>query len=171
MATIKTEWVNLTSNLTEPGNRDFTMKLDAWRITFYFWSDSTKTTNLLVNGLPLALFAHDFNNGIPTGGYAGNGPLVIELGGAHYKGRPIQMDDEVRFSVKNDGRSERCAFMMVKQYFVEDRPGPDRMLGDSDPNLPPSPKRAPTRTPTRPASAPRPSRPVVYRAPNRNISR
>ena len=171
MATIKTEWVNLTSNLTEPGNRDFTLKLDAWRITFYFWSASTKTNNLLVNGLPLALFAHDFYTSPGGGGLAGNGPLVIELGGAHYKGRPIQMDDEVRFSVKNDGRGEQCAFLMVKQYFVEDRPGPDRMLGDADPNLPPSPKRAPTRTPTRPASAPRPSRPVVYRAPNRNISR
>lgn len=169
MATIKTEWVNLTSELRTRTRRQWKVKLDAWKVTFYYWSLTTKSSELVVNGLPLSLFAHDATT---ESGPAGNGPLVIELGGAHYKGRPIQMDDEITF-LSVDSTEDIGALLMIKQYFVEDRPGPDRMLGDTDPNIPPAKIRRPTsgRPPASPARPTRPTitdRPLVARVPNRD---
>lgn len=169
MATIKTEWVNLTSEITSNRRKTWKVKLDAWKVTFYYWSLSNKDTNLVINGLPLSFLAHDLTS---EGGNAGNGPLIIELGGAHYKGRPIQMDDEVTF-LTADEEPGPCALLMIKQYFIEDRPGPDRMLGDTDPNIPPAKIRRPTsgRPPASPERPTRPTitdRPLVSRGPNRD---
>jgi hypothetical protein len=169
MATIKTEWVNLTPNISGRLRSQFVVKLDAWKTTFYYWSNSTKDANLTINGLPLALFSHDYNTIVDQP--VGNGPLVIELGGAHYKGRPIQMDDQVTF-VGENGNGALCALLMVKQYFIEDRPGPDRMLGDVDPNIPPAVSGRPRIVrPARPVATSRPSvtsRPLVSRSPRRD---
>jgi len=163
MATLKKEIVNLTG-LFESG-KSVTIKLDAWKQTFYYWSLSRTNTNVLLQALPLALFAHDHDTA-PSGNH-GNGPLVIEFGGAHYKGRPIQLDDEITFTSKtiDPETPNQFGLLMIKQYFIEDRPGPDRQIGDRDVNAPALPRKAVARAP-RPVV---PSRPVIIeRKPTRS---
>jgi hypothetical protein len=153
MATLKTDWVNLGAQLV-PG-QTLVVKLDAWRQTFYFWSLNRVDRILLINNLPLSVFAHD-HDVVPSGNH-GNGPLVLDLGGAHYKGRPIQMDDQVTFYCDRLERTDQFGFLMIKQYFVEDRPGPDRQIGDRDPDAPVLPRKAVSRpTIIRPTAPVRP---------------
>lgn len=163
MATLKIETINLTDMMV--AGQSLTIKLDAWKQTFYYWTLSRNDSNVLINNLPLARFAHDHD--IAPSGNHGNGPLVIEFGGAHYKGRPIQIDDTITFYCKSRGEepNNQFALLMVKQYFVEDRPGPDRQIGDRDIDAPALPRKAVARAP-RPVV---PSRPVIIeRKPTRS---
>jgi len=126
MATLKVSTLNLNGELY--GTNRFTVKLDAWKQTFYFWSAVASTDVVLLDGFNLADLAHD--QLLPAGQHTGNGPLVIEFGGAFYKGKPIQLDDQITFQCSKFGVLPGCRMLCVKQYFVEDRPGPDKTITD-----------------------------------------
>ena len=159
MATIKVTTLNLNSQLF--GSNVFTVKLDAWKQTFYFWGDTAQSDIVLLDGFNLSDLAHD--RFLTAGQHAGNGPLVLEFGGATYKGKPILLDDQLTFTCSKLAERNNCRMLCVKQYFVEDRPGPDRLIRDQLPREVAAPRRqvatrpaGPRITPTRPTS----SRPV-----------
>lgn len=127
MATLKISTLNLNSELR--GGNVFNVKLDAWKQTFYLWALDASKDIITIDGLNLAAFAHDLAN--PTKSTGGNGPFVLELGGAFYKGRPIQLDDQLTFTCEKGPESLNCVLLCVKQYFVEDRPGPDKTIADA----------------------------------------
>lgn len=127
MATLKISTLNLNSELR--GGNVFNVKLDAWKQTFYLWALDASKDIITIDGLNLAAFAHDLAN--PTKSTGGNGPFVLELGGAFYKGRPIQLDDQLTFTCAKGPESLNCVLLCVKQYFVEDRPGPDKTISDA----------------------------------------
>lgn len=158
MATIKVTTINLNS-LLFPTNT-FVVKLDAWKQTFYIWGDNAEKDVLLLDGFNLTDLAHDRYS---DNHYAGNGPLVLEFGGAFYKGKPIMLDDQLTFTYAGEEPVNNARLLCVKQYFVEDRPGPDRLIRDTLPREVAAPRRqvatrpaGPRITPTRPTS----SRPV-----------
>jgi hypothetical protein len=156
MATLKITTINLNDQLF--GSNTFTVKLDAWKQTFYFWSAVADADIVLLDGFNLADLAHDQLQ--LAGQHAGNGPLVIEFGGAFYKGKPIQLDDQITFQCDKFGEDrQRCRMLCVKQYFVEDRPGPDRLISDQLAREVSAPRR---QVATRPAAS-RPTRPTSSR--------
>lgn len=126
MATLKVVTLNLNGQLFL--NNVFRVKLDAWKQTFYYWGQNSQNDILLLDGFNLTDLSHDQHT--VAGQHAGNGPLVMEFGGASYKGRPIMLDDELTFSCAKLGETSKCRLLCVKQYFVEDRPGPDRTLSE-----------------------------------------
>lgn len=155
MATLKITTINLNDQLF--GSNTFTVKLDAWKQTFYFWADNAEQDIVLLDGFNLSDLSHD--RFLTSGQHAGNGPLVIEFGGAHYKGKPIQLDDRITFTCNKLAQRASCRMLCVKQYFVEDRPGPDRLISDQLAREVSAPRRqvatrpaAPRPTPTRPTS-------------------
>lgn len=151
MATIKIATINLNSQLFT--NNTFTVKLDAWKQTFYYWGQNADNDVVLLDGLNLTNFSHDQHT---TGGqHAGNGPLVLEFGGATYKGKPIQLDDVITFQVFKIGESTNCNLLCVKQYFVEERPGPDKTITDAVSRNLPGRKHTPAR--------PYGTRPIIQR--------
>lgn len=129
MATIKVATLNLNGELRD--QNVFTVKLDAWKQTFYYWGLNASKDVLTLDGLNLAVFAHDLHD--PGERAAGNGPFVLEFGGAFYKGKPIQLDDQITFQCGKFaiGQQPNCNLLCVKQYFVEDRPGPDKTITDA----------------------------------------
>jgi hypothetical protein len=129
MATLKISTLNLNGQLTD-GNV-FRVKLDAWKQTFYVWGENAQNDVIRIDGFNLTDLAHDRYLNLPgSDNYAGNGPLVLEFGGASYKGRPIMLDDELTFTCGKLSEASNCRLLCVKQYFVEDRPGPDRTLAE-----------------------------------------
>jgi hypothetical protein len=128
MATLKVTTLNLSAELY--GSNVFTVKLDAWRQSFYFWARNAQTDRLLLDGFNLADLAHD--QFLRAGQNAGNGPLVLDFGGAIYQGRPIQLDDQLTFAcdMNPDPTRNNARLLCVKQYFVPDRPGPDKLMGN-----------------------------------------
>jgi hypothetical protein len=126
MATLKVSTLNLNSQLFD--NNVFTVKLDAWKQTFYYWGARADKDIVLLDGFNLADLSHDQYT--TTGPAAGVGPLVLEFGGAFYKGKPIQLDDQITFNCGKIDERSNCRMLCVKQYFVEDRPGPDKTITD-----------------------------------------
>lgn len=128
MGCLKVETINLTPQLATNGA--FTVKLDAWRCTFYYFTRNANNRDLLLDSLDLSLFSHDHDPNL-TGNH-GNGPLTIVLGGAFYKGVPIMLDDQISFRSQGTGSSE-TAFLLIKENFILDRPGPDALFNEPPP--------------------------------------
>jgi hypothetical protein len=147
MATLKVSTLNLNGQLFS--TNVFRVKLDAWKQTFYYWGQNSQTDIVLLDGFNLTDLSHDQHT--TAGQHAGNGPLVLEFGGASYKGKPIMLDDELTFNCAKLGGEPKCRLLCVKQYFVEDRPGPDRTLTEQVKREIVAPRQLAPRTPgTRP---------------------
>lgn len=158
MATLKIATLNLNGNLRD--RNVFTVKLDAWKQTFYYWTFDNRD-ELLLDGFNLGDLSHGLVPGVVR--TDANGPLVLEFGGAFYKGKPIQLDDTITFQCNKQGPESNCRLLCVKQYFVEDRPGPDRLITEQLAREVVKPRRATPARPTTPRPTTTPARPTFTR--------
>ena len=116
MPTIKTEWIDLIQT-SVGGNETKRVKLDCWRASII--SVPGVSPGFSING---AVFLGSANASFFVGG------VSFSLGGAMHRGVPVNMDDEIEVTIvelKGTGTIKRGSLVLVKEYVIPDRLGPD----------------------------------------------
>lgn len=141
MATIKRELVFIHEMLVQ--NSNFGIKLDAWRCT------------LIING-NLKGLVMDGADMFPLTWQVGASPAqlfntwTVAMGGMIVNGQPVLMDDEIQFVGTKDFTAPEpntpfpFSIVLVKEYYVEGRPGPDKTLSNEVPRAIPGSTKRPT---------------------------
>lgn len=122
MATLKKEVIDLASVLPIRF-MEYRVKLDAWRVTIAMGSRSAGPELLMIDGANVSAML------VTTAGIDSS-PFVVTLGGAVVNGRPVLLDDVLTFRTLANWVAGETAGFIIKEFFVEDRPGPDRTLAD-----------------------------------------
>lgn len=116
MGVIKTDFVDVMAMLGQAGQQEVRLMLDAWKVTIMVCS--TNPLQIRLNGALISPLCDV--------GLTGTGNLLLVLGGAMDARGPILMDDVLRVTTDPDfERDQAQAFVLIKEYFVETRVGPD----------------------------------------------
>jgi len=117
MGVIKTDFVDVMAMLSQAGQQEVRFMLDAWKVTLLV--TSSNPLQIRLNGALISPLCD-------ISGTLGAGHLSLILGGAMDARGPILLDDVLSITTDPDyERDAAQAFVMVKEYYVETRIGPD----------------------------------------------
>ncbi len=141
MGVIKVEVVDVMAALGSNGRQVYRDKLDAWRVTLY--NIATSPNQVFVNGAKVSPLCD-------VSGTLGAGNLRMIFGGATGPKGPIMLDDELIITTHDDfERDPAQALILVKEYYVPNRPGPDAVNQAPGPQHPRNAEPRPTTRPQR----------------------
>jgi len=134
MGVIKTEFLDVMAALGQAGRQSVSIKLDAWKVTLLVVQ--TNPLQIRLNGALISPLCD-------VSGTLGAGHLSLVLGGAMDARGPILMDDVLTITTDPDfERDQAQAMVVIKEYYVDTRIGPDvqanRSLSTPRPNAKPS---------------------------------